>query len=103
VTERTRRLVAPPRVTVLAGASATATVLEVRAHDAPGLVHRITSELAAEGISVRSARISTLGAEAVDVFYVVDPADRELDPAEANRVAKRVEAVLAGGNVTRNP
>ena len=93
-TERTRRLVAPPSVAVLEGASASATVLEVRSHDRPGLLHRITSALAAEAVSVRSARITTLGAEAVDVFYVVDSAGRALRPAEADRVAKRVEAAL---------
>jgi [protein-PII] uridylyltransferase len=87
---RTRRLVAPPGVSVLEGASATATVLEVRAPDAPGLVHRITAALAATGASARSARISTLGAEAVDVFYVVDPAGRALAAGEAARVADAV-------------
>jgi [protein-PII] uridylyltransferase len=91
---RTTRLVAPPRVAVLPHASASATVLEVRAHDAPGLLHRTAAALSAAGVSVRSARISTLGAEAVDVFYVVDAQGEPLADEEAERVAAGVEAVL---------
>ncbi|OLE21829.1 MAG: hypothetical protein AUG49_21065 [Catenulispora sp. 13_1_20CM_3_70_7] len=79
---------------VLPAASASATVLEVRAHDAPGLLHRATAALAATGVSVRSARISTLGAEAVDVFYVVDAAGAPLSGPEAERVAAVVARVL---------
>ena len=91
---RSRRLVAPPGVSVLEGASATATVLEVRSPDAPGLVHRITAALASIGVSARSARISTLGAEAVDVFYVVDASGRALASGEAARVADVVLKAL---------
>jgi [protein-PII] uridylyltransferase len=64
--------VAPPKVTMLDDASDTATVVEVRAHDAPGLLWRIGRALGECGLDVRAARVETLGAEAVDVFYVVD-------------------------------
>ena len=64
--------VAPPKVTLLDDASRTATVVEVRAHDAPGLLWRIGRALGDCGLDVRAARVETLGAEAVDVFYVVD-------------------------------
>jgi [protein-PII] uridylyltransferase len=53
-------------------ASATATVVEVRAHDRPGLLWRVGHVLGSFGLQVRAARVETLGAEAVDVFYVVD-------------------------------
>ena len=53
-------------------ASDRSTVVEVRAHDAIGLLHRLTRALADAGLDVRSARVSTLGAEVVDAFYVVD-------------------------------
>ncbi|GAA2056429.1 hypothetical protein GCM10009839_76960 [Catenulispora yoronensis] len=92
--ERRTRLVAPPRVTVLPHASASATVLEVRSHDAPGLLYRAAAALAETGVSVRSARISTLGAEAVDVFYVVDADGAVLPEGEAARVAGAVARVL---------
>src|SRR6516225_766451 len=62
---------APPKVTLVDDASRTATVVEVRAHDALGLLWRIGRTLGECGLNVRAARVETLGAEAVDVFYVV--------------------------------
>ena len=64
--------IAPPRVVWLDAASRSATVVEVRAHDSQGLLYRLTRVLADAGMSVRSARIRTLGAEAVDTFYLAD-------------------------------
>jgi [protein-PII] uridylyltransferase len=43
---------------------------------------------------VRSARVSTLGAEAVDVFYVVTATGAQLADDAAQRVAAAVAAVL---------
>jgi [protein-PII] uridylyltransferase len=69
---------AEPLVTAVDGASHTATVLEVRAHSVPGLLHRLAVALHRHGAGVLGARVSTLGAEAVDVFYVVGPDGRPL-------------------------
>ena len=85
---------APPRVEVVPGASASATVLEVRAHDRPGLLHQVAAALHAAGADIRAARVSTLGAEVVDVFYLVDPAGQPFDPAAAQRLAGRVASAL---------
>jgi [protein-PII] uridylyltransferase len=60
----------PPSVRVLASASDTATVLEVRAEDTPGLLHSIAAAIAATGADIARARIATLGPQAVDVFYL---------------------------------
>lgn len=57
---------------VMPGPSATATVLEVRAHDRLGLLHRLGRALTLAGVDLLAAQVSTLGAEVVDVFYVVD-------------------------------
>jgi [protein-PII] uridylyltransferase len=62
----------PPKVTLVDNASTAATVVEVRAHDEPGLLWRIGRALGECGLNVHAARIETLGAEAVDVFYVTD-------------------------------
>ncbi len=71
---RRRGVVAPPaRVTVAPAASRHATVFEVRAQDAPGLLFRIGRALETAGVRVRSAHVSTLGANAVDAFYVTGP------------------------------
>ena len=77
-----------PRVDSVAAASQTATVLEVRAHDRPGLLYRLGRGLALMGLSIRAARVSTLGAEAVDVFYVVDGSGRRLDDASVREVTR---------------
>ncbi|MFH9353232.1 [protein-PII] uridylyltransferase [Kitasatospora sp. NPDC017646] len=85
----------PPLVAVApAVASTTATVLEVRAHDAPGLLHRIGRALDGAGVRVRTAHVSTLGAEAVDSFYLTDPAGRPLTAGRAGEVAAAVRAAL---------
>ncbi|WP_345397850.1 [protein-PII] uridylyltransferase [Nonomuraea salmonea] len=87
--------VAPPRVTLVDDASATATVVEVRAHDRPGLLWRIGRAFGECGLDVRAARVETLGAEAVDVFYVVDRAGRPLsDDAQRAQVRDQVLAAL---------
>jgi [protein-PII] uridylyltransferase len=65
--------VPPASVTVVPDASDVATVLEVRAHDRPGLLHRIGQALSRATVDIRSAKVTTWGAEAVDVFYLVDP------------------------------
>jgi [protein-PII] uridylyltransferase len=85
----------PPRVTVVGGTSQVATVIEVRAQDVPGLLHRIGRALEdAAGVAVRSARISTLGANAVDAFYVVGPDGAPLSAERAAEVARELEAAL---------
>ncbi|MEV8512990.1 [protein-PII] uridylyltransferase [Dactylosporangium sp. NPDC051484] len=62
---------APPRVVWQPPSAATdATVLELRATDTPGLLFRVASALEDIGADVRSARISTLGGEVVDAFYL---------------------------------
>ena len=52
------------------GASETATVLELRAPDEIGLLHRVTRALFEADLDVVSARVSTLGEMVVDAFYV---------------------------------
>ncbi|MGN9795134.1 [protein-PII] uridylyltransferase [Streptomyces sp. OZ13] len=84
----------PPRVTVAAAGSRLATVIEVRAHDAPGLLHRIGRALEGAAVRVRSAHVSTLGANAVDTLYVTDEAGSPLGEAEAAALAKSVEEAL---------
>jgi [protein-PII] uridylyltransferase len=92
---RTAVPVPPPRVDLVEGASRGATVLEVRAHDEPGLLHRVASAIAGCAVSVRSAAVETLGAEAVDVLYLVSPDDGPLDEAAAERVLDAVRDALA--------
>ncbi|MFI8826473.1 [protein-PII] uridylyltransferase [Streptomyces sp. NPDC053431] len=84
----------PPRVTVAAADSRLATVLEVRAQDAPGLLHRIGRALEGADVRVRSAHVSTLGANAVDTLYVTRPDGSLLGSEEAAGLAKTLEEAL---------
>ncbi len=86
-----------PRVTLVDGASATATVVEVRAHDAPGLLWRVGRALGECGLNVRAARVETLGAEVVDVFYVTEEGGAPLTDRDRRRATvQSVLAALAG-------
>ncbi|WP_167468311.1 [protein-PII] uridylyltransferase [Streptomyces coelicoflavus] len=84
----------PPRVTVAPAASRLATVIEVRAQDAPGLLFRLGRALEAAGVRVRSAHVSTLGANAVDAFYVTRGDGVPLPGEEAASVARELEDSL---------
>ncbi|MGE0308004.1 MAG: [protein-PII] uridylyltransferase [Acidimicrobiia bacterium] len=61
-----------PRIVVDGAASSNATVLEVHAPDSIGILYRITHTLADMGLDIRHAKVSTLGHEVVDSFYVRD-------------------------------
>jgi [protein-PII] uridylyltransferase len=94
-----RPWLAPPKVTLVDDASRAATVVEVRAHDAPGLLWRIGRALGECGLHVRAARVETLGAEAVDVFYVVGADGRPVaDAATRGRIAAQVLSALTGAS-----
>ncbi|HEX2314332.1 MAG TPA: [protein-PII] uridylyltransferase [Thermomonospora sp.] len=93
--------VPPPRVTIVDDASATATVVEVRAHDRPGLLWRIGQAIGACGLQVGTAQVDTLGAEAVDVFYVVDTDGHPVtDPAAQEALREKILRALPSGDAS---
>lgn len=69
-------------------ASGSATVVEVRAPDRIGTLYRITRALSDLELDIRHAKVSTLGHEVVDTFYVVDATGAKLDE-EHRREAER--------------
>jgi [protein-PII] uridylyltransferase len=83
-----------PKVSLVDDASETATVVEVRAHDAPGLLWRVGRALGECGLDVRAARVETLGAEVVDVFYVTDGDGKPLAGDLRRTIAHSVLAAL---------
>ncbi|MBO4141238.1 [protein-PII] uridylyltransferase [Micromonospora tulbaghiae] len=76
---------AAPRVVWHREAATDAVLLELRAADAAGLLYRVTCALDDAGAQVRAARISTLGGDVVDAFYLVGgwPSDEERARIEA--------------------
>ncbi len=87
---------AAPRLEVLVSneASETATMVEVRAPDAPAVLYRLSHALAALGLDIRSAVVATLGHEVVDVFYVTSGGSK-LSPDAHEGVRDALRAALA--------
>jgi [protein-PII] uridylyltransferase len=79
------------QITVDNNASAGATVVEVRAEDTVGQLHRITRALVECHLDVTSAKVSTFGAAVVDAFYVRGPDGRKL--TDASQIAKVEQAI----------
>ncbi len=84
---------APPRVIVDQDASRSATLVEVRAADAVGVLYRIARALADCELDVRSAKVATIGHEVVDSFYVVDSAGAKV--TDVDHLAEVERAVFA--------
>ena len=82
----------PPRVRMLGAASDRADVLEVRAHDQPALLWRVTNALAEAHFSVVNALVATLGSEVIDVLYLVESDGSRLP---AHRIVDAIDAVEA--------
>src|SRR4029453_11118849 len=78
---------ASPRVVWHREAATDAVVLELRAADSAGLLYRVATALDDAGAEVRAARISTLGGDGVDAFYLVGAWS---DADERNRVCAAV-------------
>lgn len=85
-----------PVVTIAAdSASGSATVLEVRAHDAPGLLFRVGQAIAAADAVITAAKVATLGSEVVDVFFLTDAQGGLLSAERAAAVRATVIGALA--------
>ncbi|KAA1426286.1 [protein-PII] uridylyltransferase [Nocardioides antri] len=84
-----------PTVVVRPEASDQATVIEVRAADRLGVVYLVSAALADLGMSVRSAHISTLGPQAVDVFYLQEPDGSALSDERAAAAAAGIRERLS--------
>ncbi|MEI6361503.1 MAG: [protein-PII] uridylyltransferase [Actinomycetes bacterium] len=82
-----------PVVVISSGLSGTSTVVEVRAHDAPGLLYRVASAVASADAMILGAKVSTLGSDAVDVFFVTDRQGRQL--SQDHQAALRTTVLAA--------
>ncbi|WP_433826952.1 [protein-PII] uridylyltransferase [Actinoplanes sp. CA-015351] len=82
---------ASPRVVWQRAVATDAVVLELRAADSAGLLYRVTAALDEAGAEIRAARISTLGGDVVDAFYLVGTWS---ESAERDRVEAAVLAAV---------
>ena len=69
---RTRVFQVQPRVLIDNDTSRTHTVVEVNGRDRPGLLYDITRAIKDLTLQISSAKVSTYGERAIDVFYVKD-------------------------------
>jgi [protein-PII] uridylyltransferase len=84
---------APPRV-LISHSPDTHTRLEIRAHDEPGLLHRVARIISEHGSVIRGAIVTTAGSEVVDSFFVVDASGRPLEPGQAQLLADAITSGL---------
>jgi [protein-PII] uridylyltransferase len=82
---------AEPEIRFDLGATPDATVVEVEAADALGVLYRITSALADLDLDITSAKVQTLGPRVVDSFYVRDGQGAKVTDAD---VLAEVERAL---------
>jgi [protein-PII] uridylyltransferase len=85
------------KVTVDNVSSDRATVIEVLAPDAVGVLYRITRALAELDLDIRSAKVETLGPQVVDAFYVRDSAGKKITDAEHLAEIERAVLQALGG------
>ena len=73
------------------------TVLEIVADDAPGLLHRISRVLSAQGCDLHLALIATEGKRAIDVLHVTCAGGKLSDDSQ-DSIARELETVLEVGD-----
>jgi len=83
-----------PVIETFLDAATDATIIEVRSHDRPALLFGIGDTITRSNIDIRSAIVTTLGAEAIDTLYVTEIGGGPLSPERAEEVATRLRAAL---------
>lgn len=83
-----------PIVETFLDAATDATIIEVRSHDRPALLFGIGDSITRSSVDIRSAIVTTLGAEAIDTLYVTEIGGGALTPERADEVAMRLRAAL---------
>ena len=84
-----------PSVEVIDQPGSDTTVVEVRAHDVPGLLFRLGRAVASADVDIVGAKVDTLGSDAVDVFFVRTPDGGPLGPDRQAALRVTVLSALA--------
>jgi [protein-PII] uridylyltransferase len=86
----------PTRVAIDIDSSDTRTIVDVFAHDRPGLLYRVARTLHHLNCSVDLAKISTNFDQVVDVFYLMEQDGRKItDPARLEEIQQKLMETLA--------
>ena len=85
----------PPQVMIDNDLSAKYSVIEVTGLDRPGLLYELTTALGKLSLNIASAKITTYGEKAVDVFYVSDLTGGKIpDGGKQSTVSRRMLEAL---------
>jgi [protein-PII] uridylyltransferase len=76
-----------PVVETFSDLATDATIIEVRSHDRPALLFSIGAAIRRCNIDIRSAIVTTLGAEAIDTLYVTEIGGGALSAERTEQVA----------------
>ena len=71
------------------------TVIELVASDRPGLLVEVGRVFEQQGVSLRNAKIATIGERAEDVFYVTTATNAPLDAEQSAELRESLRAALA--------
>ncbi len=86
----------PTRVTFERDPHSPRTVLKVSTADRPGLLSRLAKAFHCCGVKLQTARATTIGAEAEDVFYITDEHNQPLTRhAQFEELRRTIEELLA--------
>ena len=88
-------LVPPPVVSAITQMVTDSTIIEVRMHDRPALLHTVATAISEFGVDIRGAIVSTLGAEAFDTLYVTDLNGALLSTPQAEELAHQLQIILS--------
>jgi [protein-PII] uridylyltransferase len=84
-----------PSIILDNSASTTSTVIEVRSTDRIGLLFKIANIISRHYFDIKSALISTIGLEAIDVFYITDTEGNKIeDIAIVDILTKELEVAI---------
>jgi [protein-PII] uridylyltransferase len=86
-----------PAVRIDTGLSHTAVVVEVHAPDRVGVLYRVTRAISEFELDIRSAKVQTMGYEAIDSFYVCLPDGAK--PTDAHLLSEVERAILGALNL----
>lgn len=71
-------------------------MIEVRAPDQHGILHRVTKAMAEVGLDIRHASVQTIGDEVVDAFYVrTSSGEKLIDAFHRQEVERAILFTLA--------
>jgi [protein-PII] uridylyltransferase len=85
-----------PTVRVINDLSDEATVIEVVGPDSIGLLHRLASALTELHLDILSAKVTTIGPDAIDAFYVRNADGKVVDPVYLEEVRRGLLHALTG-------